>query len=120
MSVLVFNVVMLSHNDNDQIQVEPGKPEQFCSMMKKLGEAPLAVSPYPVAWRVEVVNDVEHRGFEYIRSEKYVALHGLGVYPRRNSFFWGTAEWAWNVDHGSKANGTKVGKPIAAEESWLT
>ena len=28
----------------------------------------VGVSPYPVAWRVEVVDDEKHRGFEYIRS----------------------------------------------------
>ena len=26
------------------------------------------VTAYPVAWRVEVVNDGLHRGFEYLRS----------------------------------------------------
>jgi len=27
----------------------------------------LSVAAYPVAWRVEVVNDDKHRGFEYVR-----------------------------------------------------
>lgn len=47
--------------------------------MKKLEEGPLVVSAYPVAWRVEVVNDVEHRGFEYLRSEQCLALLDRGV-----------------------------------------
>ena len=34
---------------------------------------PLSVSAYPVAWRIEVVNDDVHRGFEYVRSEHDVA-----------------------------------------------
>ena len=33
--------------------------------------SPLSVSAYPVAWRVEVVNDDIHRGFEYVRSEHH-------------------------------------------------
>jgi len=28
---------------------------------------PIFVAPYPAAWRVEVVKDDKHRGFEYIR-----------------------------------------------------
>jgi len=28
----------------------------------------LYVAAYPIAWRIEVVDDDEHRGFEYIRS----------------------------------------------------
>ena len=30
-------------------------------------DTPITVSVYPVAWRVEVVNDDKHRGFEYVR-----------------------------------------------------
>ena len=30
---------------------------------------PIFVDVYPVAWRIEVVSDNKHRGFEYIRSE---------------------------------------------------
>jgi len=33
---------------------------------------PLSVSAYPVAWRIEIVNDNIHRGFEYVRSEHEV------------------------------------------------
>ena len=28
---------------------------------------PVYVSPYPVAWRVELQTDEIHRGFEYVR-----------------------------------------------------
>ena len=51
-----------------QVDVEPGKPEQFCTSAEKLGDAPLVVAPYPVAWRIEVVDNDKHRGFEYVRS----------------------------------------------------
>jgi hypothetical protein len=37
--------------------------------MDGVKESTLSVAAYPVAWRIEVVNDEEHRGFEYIRSE---------------------------------------------------
>ena len=33
----------------------------------------LSVAAYPVAWRIEVVNDDIHRGFEYVRSGVDVA-----------------------------------------------
>jgi len=51
-------------------QIEPGKPEEFCTPMEEgLGEgAQLFVAAYLVAWRVEIVNDEKHRGYEYIRS----------------------------------------------------
>ena len=32
-------------------------------------ECRLCVATYPVAWRIEVVNDDIHRGYEYIRLE---------------------------------------------------
>jgi hypothetical protein len=35
--------------------------------MEELKNRPLSVAAYPVAWRVEVVDDDKHRGFEYIR-----------------------------------------------------
>ena len=40
--------------------------------MDELKTTSLSVAPYPVAWRVETVDDVKYRGFEYVRS-------GLGV-----------------------------------------
>ncbi|KAF9649746.1 hypothetical protein BDM02DRAFT_3128113 [Thelephora ganbajun] len=70
--------------------VEPGKPEQFCTRPGRLGDFPLVVAAYPVAWRVEVVDDAKHRDFEYVR------------------FCWGGTNLAWNLDFGSKLNGAKV------------
>ncbi|KAF9649756.1 hypothetical protein BDM02DRAFT_1746445 [Thelephora ganbajun] len=70
--------------------VEPGKPEQFCTRTGKLGESQLVVAAYPVAWRVEVVDDAQHRGFEYIR------------------LCWGITDLVWNLDNGSRDNGAKV------------
>ena len=32
------------------------------------GDAAITVAIYPLAWRIEVVNDNIHRGFEYVRS----------------------------------------------------
>ena len=56
------------HADQGGIQVEPGKPDQFCSLMESLDNAtPLYVSTYPVAWRIEVVDDDKH--VEYARLE---------------------------------------------------
>jgi len=37
-----------------------------------LQDSPLSVAAFPVAWRVEIVDDDRHRGFEFIRSEPRV------------------------------------------------
>jgi len=36
-------------------------------------DRPLSVSTYPVAWRIEIVNEEIHRGLEYVRSEHKIA-----------------------------------------------
>ncbi|KAF9649749.1 hypothetical protein BDM02DRAFT_3113172 [Thelephora ganbajun] len=54
------------------------------------GDNSIVVAPYPVAWRVELVNDAKHRGFEYAR------------------FFWGTTNWVWTLANACKDNGAKV------------
>jgi len=38
----------------------------------------LSVAAYPVAWRIEIVNDDPHRGFEYVRLEHKVT-HPTGT-----------------------------------------
>jgi len=58
--------------------------------MDQLKDSSLSVAPYTVAWRIEIVDDVRHRGFEYVR------------------FCWGTTEWSWAVRGWSKDNGAKV------------
>ena len=35
--------------------------------MDELKNTSLSVAPYPVAWRVEIVDGIKHRGFEYVR-----------------------------------------------------
>ena len=39
----------------------------------------LSVSAYTVAWRVELVDDDIHRGFEYVRSEHHVTPPGMAI-----------------------------------------
>ena len=62
------------------------------------GTTPITVAIYPLAWRIEVVNDNIHRGFEYVRSGQTVldavkrltdaaqqhllGNHALGLEPR--------------------------------------
>ncbi|KAF9649752.1 hypothetical protein BDM02DRAFT_1746022 [Thelephora ganbajun] len=59
--------------------------------MKGLNDAtPLYVNAYPVAWRVETVNDDIHSGFEYVR------------------FYWGPTKRTWDLAGGYKDDGTKV------------
>ena len=56
--------------------MEVGKPEQFCTPVQGLKEGtPLYVAAYPAAWKIEVVDDEIHRGFEYVRSEPDVTLY---------------------------------------------
>jgi len=56
-----------SHVNRCEAQVEPGGPDQFCTLMDELKNSTLSVAPYPVAWRVEIVDDAKHRGFGYVR-----------------------------------------------------
>ena len=49
-------------------QVYPEKPEQFCTPVNGISPGTvLRVAPYPVARRVETINNENHHGFEYIR-----------------------------------------------------
>ena len=41
-----------------------------------MGSWTLIVTPYPAAWRIDVVDDDKHRGFEYIRSGVNVTRAG--------------------------------------------
>jgi len=54
-------------SDRREVQVEPGKPDQFCTLMGVVSNSTISAAPYPVAWRVEIVDDIKHRGFEYVR-----------------------------------------------------
>ena len=54
--------------DDCQVQVETGAPEQFCVAIEGPKGSPLSVAAYPVAWRIEVVDDHKRRGFGYVRS----------------------------------------------------
>ena len=38
-------------------------------MIGLTNNSPLSVSAYPTIWRIEMVNDDIHRGWEYVRSE---------------------------------------------------
>ena len=44
-------------------------------LMDGVENYPLSVAPYPVAWRVEIVDDIKHRGFEYVRSGLDLTRH---------------------------------------------
>ena len=76
--------------------------------MKSLDNGkPLHVTEYPAAWRVEVINDGLHRGFEYLRWEP--ELPGIQKWFTNVvcSFYWGFTQMTW--DHaGYGSNGTKV------------
>ena len=43
--------------------------------MDELKRSAVSVSPYPVAWRLEIVDDVKHHGFEYVRLGLDVTQH---------------------------------------------
>jgi len=70
---------------------DPGTPEQFCTPLNGLHDGvSLRVAPYPTAWRVEIVDNEEHHGFEYVR------------------FYWPNKKIAWDLAGGRKDNGSKV------------
>ena len=58
---------LLLYANRCETQVEPGGPDQFCMLMDEIKNSTLFVAPYPVAWRVEIVDDAKHRGFGYVR-----------------------------------------------------
>jgi len=54
-----------------------------------------------VAWRVEIVDNDEHRGFEYVR------------------FYWGTRKIAWDLAAACRDNGAPVQTyPEALNHTW--
>jgi len=60
-----------------RIQFDPGNPEQFCIPLNGLNDGvTLCVAPYPVVWRVEIVEDEARYGFEYVRSGQ-IFSHGV-------------------------------------------
>jgi hypothetical protein len=109
--------------DQRGFQVEPGKPDQFCTPMNGVnGGPPLYVDTYPVAWRVGILDDVKHRGYEYVRW-------GLDIFqcPRtyslmlRISFYWGPTNKTWDLHCGERGNGVKVGyRSFSSSESGST
>ena len=69
----------------------------------------LSVSAYPVAWRIEIVDDDIHRGFEYVRSECYApSLRRNDLLTLYVSFRWGTTKVSWNIAGFNKGPGSKV------------
>jgi hypothetical protein len=48
--------------------------------MDELQNRPLSVTAYPVAWRVEVVNDDRHCSSEYVRLEQVITQCVGAVY----------------------------------------
>jgi len=50
------------------MQIEPGMPEQFCFMLNGLqNESCVSVCAFPVAWRIEMVNERERPGRGCVR-----------------------------------------------------
>ena len=41
-------------------------------MVGLTGRCPLSVSTYLVAWKIEIVDDEIHHGFEYVRFEHII------------------------------------------------
>ncbi|KAF9781759.1 hypothetical protein BJ322DRAFT_243044 [Thelephora terrestris] len=68
------------------------RPDLYCTMLEGLSNrSTVAVSPYPAAWRVQIVDDETHKGFEYIR------------------LVWSTTEMVWDLAWwGNSSDGNKV------------
>jgi len=66
--------------------------------------------PPTVAWRVEVVNDDKHRGFECVRWGTRCSYPTRldGLLTLLDSIFWGTTKWARDLDGGQVENGTRA------------
>ena len=69
----------------------------------------LRVAAYPVAWRVETVDDEDHRGFEYVRSGSvFPNDYQSGSLTLHFSFYWATGNIVWDLIIGDKSNGVPV------------
>ncbi|KAF9648154.1 hypothetical protein BDM02DRAFT_3261202 [Thelephora ganbajun] len=68
------------------------KPDLYCAMLEGLGNrSSVAVSPYPAAWKIQIVDEEKCRGFEYIRV------------------VWSTTEMVWDLAWwGNSSDGNKV------------
>jgi len=65
---MLFDASISSYAEDRQTQFEPGKPDQFCTVTNgPLEASQLSVAAFPVAWRVEIVDDDKYRGLEFIR-----------------------------------------------------
>ncbi|KAF9781777.1 hypothetical protein BJ322DRAFT_243880 [Thelephora terrestris] len=74
-------------------RVDPGRPEQFCVLLHGVKDdvhPSLGVTPYPMAWKLAIVGDEQHRGFEYVR------------------FHWETTDVVWDLAGASDKDGTRV------------
>jgi len=63
-------------------RLEHEMPEQFCTMLSGLNGYAISVATFPMAWRVEIANDGNYQGHEYVR------------------FFWGSTNFTWDLDGG--------------------
>jgi len=82
-------------------RVDPGNPCQFCTPRDGLNNgAPVSATSYPVAWRIERVEDILYRGFEYVR------------------FHWGPTEKTWHLWAGCRDNGTPVKIHDLTSQAW--
>ena len=50
---------------NRVMQLEHDAPEQFCTMLS--GKNAIFVDTFPMAWRVEKVDDRQYQRYEYVR-----------------------------------------------------
>lgn len=69
---------------------------------------PIHVSVYPAAWRIEVVDNEPHRGFEYVRlsrTRRY-STYLIVLLTQSGSICWGTTKRAWDL---AEPTGIKVG-----------
>ena len=70
MSLPIFSTISATVCEHHRVQFGPGEPERFCTPLNGLQNGTtLCVGGYPVAWRVETVDDDDYRGFGYVRSD---------------------------------------------------
>ena len=91
------------------MQFDPGEPEQFCTPLNGLQNGTtLCVGGYPVAWRVETVDNDDYRGFGYVRSDQIIRQRARATLIIPSSFYWATNNVVWDLESGRKDNGARV------------
>ena len=69
----------------------------------------VSVADFPVAWKIEAVNDAKYQNFEYVRYGLTSPTTSPALLTLCSSIFWGSTNMVWDLAQwGAKHDGTRV------------